>query len=143
MPNSIYRLLSHRFLAVTWTIIIFILLALPGKMLPDENKLAVPQLDKYVHFVLFGSFVFLWSFYFAAKGGKRNLEKLFLRIVFVACLYGTAMEFIQKYFIPNRDFDVFDITADVVGALGGYLVVRLLLKVISLGEDKSPVNSKK
>ena len=143
MPNVVYRLLSHRFLAVTWTNIIFILLALPGKMLPDENKLAVPQLDKLVHIVLFGTFVFLWSFYFAASGKKRNLRRLFLRMVLIACLYGTAMEFIQKYFIPNRDFDVLDIAADVVGALAGYGVVSLLMKAIRFGEDKNQAQSKK
>jgi len=143
MPKSIYSLLSHRFPAVTWTMIIFILLALPGKMLPNESKLAIPQLDKMVHFVLFGSFVFLWSFYYAAKGTSRNLEKLFLRIVFIACLYGTAMEFLQKYVIPDRDFDVLDITADVLGALGGYFFVRLLLKVKGSGEEKSQFPLKK
>ena len=127
MPKRLYRILSHRLPALTWTIFIFILLTLPGNMLPNEQHLSIPQLDKYVHMVLFGSFVFLWSFYFAAKGENKNIQGTFLRIVVIAGLYGIAMEFIQKYFIPFRDFDLYDIAADIAGALGGYIVVRLVI----------------
>ena len=143
MPISIYRILSHRLPAVAWTIIIFVLLALPGNMLPDETHMGIPQLDKYVHLVLFGSFVFLWSFYYTAKEGKRNLQRLYLRIVVIACLYGTAMEFIQKYFIPNRDFDIYDIAADVAGAIGGYIILRLVIKWTGTAVQQSPPSTNK
>jgi VanZ family protein len=126
MRHFLYKFFSSRIPALLWTITIFILLALPGNMLPNENHLAIPNLDKYVHIILFGSFVFLWSFYYASKEEKRNypLRKSVL-ILIIACLYGTAMEYVQKYFIPNRDFDIYDITADIIGALMGFLTVRL------------------
>ena len=59
---------------LTWTLFIFILLALPGKMLPNESHFTIPQLDKLVHIILFGSFVFLWSFYFSTKGREYKPE---------------------------------------------------------------------
>lgn len=94
-------------------------------MLPNENHLAIPNLDKYVHIILFGSFVFLWSFYYSAKPENNNSLRHSVVILIVACLYGTAMEYVQKYFIPNRDFDIYDIAADTVGAVAGFLFVRL------------------
>jgi VanZ family protein len=127
MPQRLYRILSHRFPALAWTLFIFILLALPGKMLPNENHFSIPQLDKMVHIILFGSFVFLWSFYFSTKESKETLKGKYLRITVIACLYGSAMEVIQKYFIPNRDFDLYDIAADVAGAIAGYIVVKLVV----------------
>jgi VanZ family protein len=127
MPQRLYRIFSHRFPALAWTLFIFILLALPGSMLPNENHFSIPQLDKMVHIILFGSFVFLWSFYFSTKEIKENLQGKFFRITVIACLYGFAMELIQKYFIPNRDFDIYDIAADVAGAIVGYFVVRLVI----------------
>ena len=128
MPRSLYRILSNRFPAVVWTIIIFILLALPGNMLPNENHLTIPNLDKLVHVFLFGSFVFLWSFYFAAKKENTNqLGSRFIRILILACSYGIAMEFVQKYFIPNRDFDIYDIIADITGACAAFFVVRKMI----------------
>ncbi len=56
--------------------------------------------------------------------GRYNL------ILIIACLYGIATELIQKYFIPNRDFSLFDIMADVTGAVVAYLVVRLTMNKI-------------
>jgi VanZ family protein len=128
MRLRIYQILSKRFPAVLWTLIIFILLSLPGKMLPSETHLTIPQLDKYVHMFLFGCFVFLWSYYYASKSENKNISNNFLlRIFVIASLYGTLMEFIQKYFIPNRDYDIYDILADVAGAALAALIVRLTL----------------
>jgi VanZ family protein len=126
MRHRIHQILSNRTPALLWTIFVFILLALPGNMLPNEDHLGIPNLDKYVHVILFGSFVFLWSFYYAAKQGKNNnSNRRFILIVIIACLYGTAMEYVQKYFIPNRDFDIYDIAADIAGAVAGYLIVLM------------------
>lgn len=128
MPKRLYRILSNRLPALAWTFFIFILLSLPGKMLPNEQHFSIPQLDKIVHIILFGSFVFLWSFYFSARGGNANLNRKYLQITIIACLYGYAMELIQKYFIPNRDYDILDIAADVIGAIIGFIVVRMMIR---------------
>jgi VanZ family protein len=94
--------------------------------LPNEQHFNIPQLDKLVHIILFGSFVFLWSFYFSAKKPNENLRKKYLRITILACIYGYVMELIQKYFIPNRDYDLYDVAADAIGAIIGYIVVRMI-----------------
>jgi len=39
-------------------------------------------------------------------------------------VYGTIMEFVQKYWIPNRSFEILDIAADSVGCLLAYLYSR-------------------
>jgi VanZ family protein len=125
MRRRFYKIFSSRLPALVWTIVIFVLLSLPGKMLPDESNLGIPQLDKYVHIFLFGSFVFLWSFYYAFKMEKRiSNNSISIRALIIACLYGITMEFVQKYFIPNRDFDLYDILADIIGALGGFFIFR-------------------
>ncbi len=39
------------------------------------------------------------------------------------------MEFIQKYFIPNRSFDIGDIIADGIGSAAGLLIsLRMYIK---------------
>jgi VanZ family protein len=124
MRRFLYNILSSRLPALLWTLFILILLCLPGKMLPDEQQFKIPQLDKYVHIILFGCFVFFWGFYYGSKQEEdKNLNRKFLIIFIIACLFGIAMEYVQKYFIPNRDFDVYDIMADAVGAGGGLLVI--------------------
>ena len=65
--------------------------------------------------------VILWSM---AYSHKKNTQidncKIFFKIMVVGCLYGIAMEFVQKYFIPFRSFDFGDIIADGIGCVAGY-----------------------
>jgi VanZ family protein len=56
----------------------------------------------------------------------RRLNQFYVWIMIGYITYGIAIEFIQKDFIPHRSFDVFDIVADTVGCVTGYLVVRKL-----------------
>ncbi len=104
-------------------------MAIPGSMLPQEEKTFIPNFDKLVHATLFGTFVFLWSIYYASRKEKNNQsDSRFVLIVLIACLYGYGTELMQKYIIPNRDYDIYDILADSIGALLGYLIVRLTVK---------------
>ena len=51
----------------------------------------------------------------------HKLRFAFLMMGFFCLCYGIAMEFVQKYFIPNRSFDVGDIIADGIGSIIGIL----------------------
>jgi VanZ family protein len=118
----------HIWLSIAWTTIILILLSLPGSMLPHEETFQIPNFDKLVHAGLFGGFVLLWSTYFSEKKiTQRKLLIIFFRIFIIASLYGATTEFIQKYFIPGRDFDVADILADMTGAAIAYGICNIYL----------------
>ena len=104
-----------------WTLIIGVLLALPGNMLPSEHKFVIPQFDKIVHISLFGGFVLLWNLYFSSRAlPLKRLLGLFFTIFILSNVFGIGMEYVQKYFIPGRDFDLADIIADMIGAGLGY-----------------------
>ncbi len=50
---------------------------------------------------------------------------IFLFIALLSLIYGIAMEFVQRDYIPNRGFDGWDIVADAVGSLAGlYIFLR-------------------
>ncbi len=123
--------LTKRWVSVTWTVIIFILLAIPGSVIPKEQGFSIPHLDKVVHIILFGGFVFLWSFYYSRR--KVTLKKkarIFFAIFIIACVYGITMEYVQKYFIPGRDYDQEDIIADIIGAALAYGICNIRLMSI-------------
>lgn len=105
---------------VLWLIICTVLLVLPGRAFPKENWLEKIWFDKWVHIGLFAVMVFLWCWaYLPLQPDKerRLLPFLFFAIGWLA--YAAGMEFVQKYFVPNRSFDVGDIIADGVGCLIG------------------------
>lgn len=74
---------------------------------------------------MFGIMVFLlcWAIYKTQLSVEKK-SKYFLLAALVCIAYGIAMEFVQKYYIPNRSFDVYDIGADTTGALLGLIFSR-------------------
>ena len=54
------------------------------------------------------------------------MQQLLLWIALGSSVYGIIMEYIQKYFIPNRSFDLVDILADTIGSIAGLLVATKL-----------------
>ena len=119
---------SALYVPVTWTIVIGILLALPGSVLPREEAFYIPQLDKIVHITLFGGFVFLWDLRVSNRSAEvYRLVRWFFVFYILANVFGIGMEYVQKYWIPGRDFDLADIIADMIGAGLGYGLSHLLL----------------
>ena len=97
MRLRLQKLLSKRTPALLWTLFILILMAIPGKMLPQEETTFIPNLDKLVHATLFGTFVFLWSIYYACRKKRNNQsDSRFVLIMIIACLYGYGTELMQK-----------------------------------------------
>jgi VanZ family protein len=94
--------------ALFWTIGIFIGCSLPGKHLPSLTLF--DNFDKLVHFFFFFFFVFFWQ-----KCFLTNSNNLF-KIILIAILYGWFIEIYQKYCVLGRNFDLWDIVADAIGA---------------------------
>ncbi|MBS1598202.1 MAG: VanZ family protein [Bacteroidetes bacterium] len=126
--KKLKKYLAKIYPAVTWTLIIFILLALPGQMLPKEQGFTIPNFDKVVHMGLFAGFVLLWCLYYSAKPlPTKKLLRIFFFIFIIGSAYGIGMEYVQKYFIPFRDFDTGDIIFDLIGSGIGYGVSNVNL----------------
>lgn len=110
-------------LSVAWAAVIF--------YLSSRSTLPIPSLfpmqDKLMHIVAYGVLGFLVS-------GARSLPSLpasatgFLwKSVLLCGLYGLSDE-IHQAFVPGRDADVYDLCADVAGALIGSLIMIRLLR---------------
>ena len=113
--------------ATGWIIICTILLTLPGSSFPKEDWLDKIWFDKWVHIGLFAAIVVTWC-WGVFKSGSENQANFFLQITLLAVLYGTAMEYVQKYLVVNRSFDGADIIADAAGAYIGYLFSRKVFR---------------
>src|SRR4051812_37403200 len=119
LVNSMNRLFSKdspykkraRWLAIAWTLLIFILCFLPGQDLPNVD---IPFIDKWAHLVLFGVFSFLWLCVTPTRT-PGFLLMLFIITVFI----GWLVEYIQGHFVPNRTQDNMDTLADTAGGLIG------------------------
>ncbi|PKI16019.1 VanZ family protein [Colwellia sp. 12G3] len=86
----------------------------------------IPYGDKLGHFCLFGLLTLATNVAFKFKSFKLYSKELFL---------GTALVFIfvvieecSQYFIPNRTFDLMDLSADFIGILFFNAVTSYLKK---------------
>jgi hypothetical protein len=119
---------SKLYVPIVWTLLISVLCFMPGSMVPSESGFKIPQFDKFVHIGMFGGFVFLWNLYLSKRIPElRKLLRLFFLIYILGSAYGIASEFIQKYWIPGRDYDNEDIIADLIGAGLAYGLSHVLL----------------
>ncbi len=112
---------------IAWFLFGLALICLPGKEVPEVGWLAEMQFDKLVHAALFGGIVFLFCMPFKKAGiERRNKLQLFIKITIAVVVWGITTEYIQKYFIPGRDFDLLDWAADSIGAGIAFIISKKL-----------------
>jgi VanZ family protein len=119
-----YRILRSKILAITWFIIMCVLFFLPGSALPAEHGwMILIRIDKLVHMFLFAVLFLMCRFAFNFRQ-KFYTIWLFLSVV----AYGLSVELIQKYWIPGRSFDLYDLLADTIGCIAGWLIYTYIKK---------------
>ena len=106
---------------IAWFFILLFLMCLPGSDVPSVGWLDKIYFDKWVHIGVFALLVtlFCWPFYRSNYSSQQRIQ-LFLKIAIAASVWGIATEFIQKFFVPGRDFDIYDWISDTIGAVIGY-----------------------
>lgn len=117
-----------------WVAFIYVLLTMPNKDIPQAGFLDVIYFDKWVHAGLFAVLTFLFSWPFRKLYPLQH--RLFISIAVLALLYGIAMEYVQKYFTTDRDFDINDMLADGFGCLIGYIAFRFIMNKLKNTEKK-------
>lgn len=112
---------------IAWFFLVLILICLPGTQIPQaETWLNEIYFDKWVHAGLFAVLTFLFIYPVTRLNLTAIVKKnTAIKITFAACIWGITTEFIQKFFIPDRSFDVFDVGADCIGVLTAYCWCRI------------------
>jgi hypothetical protein len=111
---------------IAWFLFVLVLLCLPGKDVPEEpDWLKMPDFDKLVHAALFGGIVFWFCMPFKKSLLPRpDKINLFLKVTIATIVWGITTEFIQKFFIEGRQFDLMDWAADSTGAIIAFFICR-------------------
>ena len=114
---------------IAWFFIVGVLTLMPGSDIPKVGWLdKIENFDKVVHAGLFGGLTFLFCFpYFKASFSYLKKVNYFIRVSLAAIVWGITVEFIQKYFVTGRSFDLSDWVADSVGAL---IALWLCIKIV-------------
>ncbi|MEP6947871.1 MAG: VanZ family protein [Ginsengibacter sp.] len=103
---------------IAWFFIVLVLTCLPGRDIPKIGWLNKIYFDKWVHIGMFGglTFLFCWPLYNSDFSTQKRIN-YFIKIATAASIWGLTIEFIQRFYIPGRSFDLLDWAADSLGAL--------------------------
>lgn len=112
--------------AIACFVVVLVLVCLPDDNLPAKHGwLDISYLDKWVHGIMFATMTFLFLLPVAESSLYKKVKRhYFLRICISMCIWGLTTEFIQKFFVPSRSFDLFDWAADSVGILLAFIYCR-------------------
>ena len=101
-----------------WSVII-VIASLNSSENLNEIKFDIPGLDKMVHFIMYGvlSFLLLWTVDKVSKT-RLKLQNLIV-VILVSSGFGILMEILQKTLTTVRNFDIYDIIANIIGILLG------------------------
>lgn len=118
--------LSYNLPWMIWAVIIMGLSVIPGAAFPDP---LVPEIDKYVHIVLYVILVLLMYRALRKQFQYTRSTTVMEAIAFSAAVaYGIIIEIVQETLINTRSFEAEDILADGMGAClglaGWYLFVE-------------------
>jgi polysaccharide biosynthesis protein VpsQ len=95
----------------------------------------VPMGDKICHFGFMFTLSVLSNLALKCRAVSVRPHALLLGTVIVAIV--VVGEEISQIWIPGRNFDLLDLTADFIGIACGELVARRLYPVLSTGGDRS------
>jgi VanZ family protein len=83
-------------------------------------KVNIPGNDKLVHFIFYFVLVVLWSL--VKKKNYFDLKYNLLIVIF-AVMYGIIIEVLQSVMTNNREADIYDAIANLLGALVGFVSI--------------------
>lgn len=104
---------NSRILALILTTVITYLSIITLKI----PKLTFGYFDKVSHITAYTALSFCWFLSY------KNKENKFFIIALLILVYGIVIEVIQEKLTLNREGDVFDILANTIGIVSGYIIV--------------------
>lgn len=119
---------SFIYATILWAIVIMWLSLSPSSSIPKVKIVKIPHLDKYVHATMYFILTVLALSMRHFKGFVVNKYLLLTYCLF----YGILMELLQNIMKMGRNLDYYDIFANLMGIILGFLIFENVLKSLSL-----------
>lgn len=104
-----------------WLLTVIILSLMPVNPSMQPRMLSgIKHLDKAVHFIMYLILSFTMLKFMKEKKVKHSIWLVLLFCI----ILGVAIEFIQNTEMINRNFDIADIIANIIGTFVGAIIFR-------------------
>lgn len=110
--------------AFIWAGIIFVLISIPGKDIPAADWMQWVSIDKWVHAGVFAVLMILVFHGYEQYDFARPRYYVSVILLLLTVFYGGITELYQHFFLADRYADVYDFTANAIGAIIGMLIYQ-------------------
>lgn len=124
-----WRVYMYGLPAMAWGAILMVT-ALSRSLGPIDDIDIVSHQDKIVHFLEYFILAFL-TFFALVRGTRRDRRWQFHTTIGVVIAYGIALELLQ-ILVPERDMSMFDIMANIAGAIVGAYLAQAVMEPVAL-----------
>ncbi len=102
--------------------------------LSNQSKLPMPDLgifswDKLLHFSAYFIYGILMQIAVIGAASKKTQKNQIFIVILLSSLYAVSDE-IHQSFVPGRDADIFDVLADLFGALTSLLLYSRIKQIV-------------
>ncbi len=119
---------ENRIKFVYFPLVIYWLLLIVATSLPGKSMPKVGVSDKVEHLTAYFGLTFLLSLFAMFQEKLKFLKEkpAFFTILIVASY--AAIDELHQLFIPGRSCDILDWSADMIGAVSAFLLIKILMK---------------
>jgi len=135
-------LVRQQWRAFIWALFILVITGIPGSYIPGITTFwEWLQPDKIVHVFIFAVLSFLILFNVRTQYSRSNRRFYYVIIaVGSTAVYGLLTEVLQYYVFIGRSGNVYDVLADCVGALSGWILFNWVSQKKILKNSKPTAN---
>ena len=104
-------------------LVIALLSLVPGQNMPGSFLFSIPYIDKIIHMSMYAALGFV-----ALSESRRNQPRLGFHILLLLAILSLSaiIEILQATVVAARAAEWYDLLANFLGLLGGYIVYRLI-----------------
>ena len=111
-----------RWIWIVWLILVCILSLMPGGSSLNNSMYDWPYLDKVLHGIMYA----ILSLTMLKFLQKSSISQPVIYVIIFCVLWGVMIEFLQNSKIINRDFDIADIIANIIGTFAGIAITKYI-----------------
>ena len=115
-------MIQYKF-TILLVIVIALLSLVPGQNMPGSFLFSIPHFDKIIHMSMYAALGFV-----ALAESRRNRPRLGMHALLLLSIFATSalIEILQATVITNRSAEWFDLLANSLGLIAGYIAYRLI-----------------
>ena len=107
---------------IIWLILVCILSLIPGQGELKQSMFDWPHIDKLIHGIMYAILSLTMLKYFQ----EISMSQPVIYVLIFCISWGIMIEFLQGSKIINRDFDIADIIANIIGTFAGIAITKYI-----------------